>query len=296
MILLFQTFATPAQGCVPAMSCVCDIDGFFLGLMAGAGVSGGAPIAAPLSAVTQSVSPFPPHGGPFVIPPAAGRDATTPVTAADLMHPYLLEQWIVADRVIDGGESWMYLHTSPSGSAAQKPVPPFVRTGSFGGAGAWRRTHRLALPTFPAWPLKAASQPVGMTVSCGVCDDGAFAEMTGNGILEFSLVGHGMPGATVSSIRDIALRGPAGLAAGGMIRFVLRTANGPVATAEKARLLLDFNHYRADVRLHLLVWLHADGRAGGAFTGVAGDPEWGLGALAGYFSGAGCRPACGVEN
>ena len=226
-----------------------------------------------------------------VIPPAAGRDATTPQTAADLMH-YLLEQWIVADRVIDGGESWMYLHTSPSGSG-QKPVP--LCEPDFGGGGVAAHPQAGAAD-LPGMAAEGALQPVGMTVSCGACDDGAFAEMTGNGILEFSLVGHGMPGATVSSIRDIALRGPAGLAAGGMIRFVLRTANGPVATAEKARLLRDFNHYRADVRLHLLVWLHADGRAGGAFTGVAGDPEWGLGALAGYFSGAGCRPACGVEN
>ena len=298
LILLSQIPVTLAHGCPSALSCDSDIDSFFIGLIAGAGAGayGGARMPAPHPVFMPALSPLPADGGPFVIPPPAGAAGPPPAKAPEPTRPYLLEQWLVAGQVTDGGESWMYMRTSPGGGAAQDTLPPLARTGSIGGVGEWQSTRRLALPVFPAWPLQPVSQPVGMTVRCGACGDGAHAKMTGGGVIEFSLAGHGMPDATGSMIRDIALRGPAGLAADGMIRFVLRDAKGPVATAEKARLLLDFGDYRADVRLHLLVWLHADGRAGGAFTGVTGDPEWGLGALAGYFSGAGCTPACGVEN
>ena len=84
------------------------------------------------------------------------------------------------------------------------------------------------------------------------------------------------------------------------MRFVFHTDDGTVATADKSWLRLDFGNYSADLRLRLLVWLHADGRAGGAFTGMTADPGVDpgavVGAVVGYFSGAGCAPACGVEN
>ena len=96
--------------------------------------------------------------------------------------------------------------------------------------------------------------------------------MTGTGMLEFGLAGTGTPGARVSRIRDIALRAPPGPAVTGEMRFVFHTDDGPVATADKAWLRLDFGNYSADLRLRLLVWLHADGRAGGAFTGMTADP------------------------
>ena len=84
------------------------------------------------------------------------------------------------------------------------------------------------------------------------------------------------------------------------MRFIFHTDDGPVATADKAWLRLDFENYSNDFRLKLLVWLHADARIGGAFTGMtaypSADPRDDPGAVVGYFSGAGCAPACGVEN
>ena len=123
-------------------------------------------------------------------------------------------------------------------------------------------------------------------------------------MLEFGLGGTGTPGARVSRIRDMSLRGPAGPAATGEMRFIFHTDDGPVATADKAWLRLDFGDYSTDFRLQLLVWLHAGGRVGGAFTGMTADlgadpgddPGDDPGAVVGYFSGAGCVPACGVEN
>ena len=178
---------------------------------------------------------------------------------------------------------------------------PLVKLSSFGGVEEWQRVHRVELAVFPAWPTETVSQPVAMMVGCGACADGAPAEMTGTGILDFSLAGTDTPGpntaaAGVSRIRDISLQAPAGAAATGEMQFILRTADGPVATADEARLQLDFGDYSADLQLQLLVWLHADGRAGGAFTGMADDPDADPGAVVGYFSGAGCVPACGVEN
>ena len=151
-----------------------------------------------------------------------------------------------------------------------------------------------------------------MMVGCGACADGAPAEMTGTGILDFSLAGTDTPSpntaAGISRIRDMSLRAPSGPAVTGEMRFVFHTDDGPVATADKAWLRLDVGNYSADLRLRLLVWLHADGRAGGAFTGMTADPGVDpgvdpgadpgavVGAVVGYFSGAGCAPACGVEN
>ena len=88
------------------------------------------------------------------------------------------------------------------------------------------------------------------------------------------------------------------------MQFILRTADGPIATADEARMQLDFGDYSTDLRLRLLVWLHAGGRVGGALTGMTADPGAvpgddpgnDPGAVVGYFSGAGCAPACGVEN
>ena len=187
---------------------------------------------------------------------------------------------------------------------------PLVKLSSFGGVEEWQRVHRVELAVFPAWPTETVSQPVAMMVGCGACADGAPAEMTGTGILDFSLAGTGTPGpkmpgpntaaAGVSRIRDISLQASAGPAATGEMQFILCTADGPIATADEARLQLDFGDYSTDLRLRLLVWLHADGRAGGAFTGMAenpdADPGADPGAVVGYFSDAGCAPACGVEN
>lgn len=182
---------------------------------------------------------------------------------------------------------------------------PLVKLSSFGGAEEWQRVHRVELAVFPAWPAETVSQPVAMMAGCGACADGAPAEMTGTGILDFSLAGTDTPGpntvaAGISRIRDISLQASAGPAATGEMQFILRTADGPIATADEARLQLDFGDYSTDLRLRLLVWLHADGRAGGAFTGMAENPDAGSGAdpgaVVGYFSGAGCAPACGVEN
>ena len=306
LIVLCQPLTTPVHGCSPASACGGGLDGFFLGLIAwpggGSGANGvstgTAAATTPSPPAAPTVSPLPPGGGPVVIPPATDGAVTTPAPATEPepTRPYVLEQLLVTGLGRDGGESWMGLQPSDDGGAPQAAAPPLVRTGSFDGAEEWERTHSLALPVFPAWPTQPVSQRVAMSLGCGACGDGAYAELTGVGVLEFALAGPTAPEAYISRIRDIDLRDATGRDATGEIRFVLRGFDGPVATAEDARLLLDFGDGGTDIRLRMLLWLHADGRAGGAFAGMADDPDAGPGAIVGHFSGVGCAPACGAGN
>ena len=176
-----------------------------------------------------------------------------------------------------------------------------VKLSSFGGAEVWQCVHRVELAVFPAWPSETVSQPVAMMVGYGACADGSPAEMTGTGILDFSFARTKTPGPNtaatgISRIRDISPQASVGSAATGKMQFMLSAADGPIATADEVRLQLDFRDYSTDLRLPLLVWLHADGHTGGAFTGMAEGPRPDPGVVVGYFSGAGCAPACGVEN
>ena len=306
-ILLWQPLATPAHGCSSVSACAGIVDGFFLDLIVGPVESSDAAATPPSPPALPVVSPRPPGGGAIVIPsPAAGTDLASamPATEPEPTRPWFLEQGLVTGRTLDGGEAWMSFTESTDGDEIREAASPLARIGSFDGAEEWRRVRKVALAAFPAWPTGTVSHPVGMTLGCGSCAGGAAAEMTGTGMLEFGLAGTGTPGARVSRIRDMSLRAPSGPAVTGEMRFVFHTDDGPVATADKSWLRLDFGNYSADLRLRLLVWLHADGRAGGAFTGMTADPGVDpgadpgavVGAVVGYFSGAGCAPACGVEN
>ena len=302
-ILLWQPLATPAHGCSGVSVCDNMLDGFFLHLIAGPVDNSDAADSPPSPPALPVVSPRPPGGGAIVIPPpAADTDLTAamPATESEPARLWVLEQGLVTGRALDSGEAWMSFTESTDGGKIREAVSPLARTGSFGGAEEWQRVQGVALAAVPAWPTGTVSHPVGMTLGCGACAGGAAAEMTGTGMLEFGLAGTGTPGARVSRIRDMSLRAPSGPAVTGEMRFVFHTDDGPVATADKAWLRLDFGNYSADLRLRLLVWLHADGRAGGAFTGMTADPGVDpgavVGAVVGYFSGAGCAPACGVEN
>ncbi|MEC7361446.1 MAG: hypothetical protein VYA42_03150 [Pseudomonadota bacterium] len=309
ILVLCQPLIMPAHGCSSASACGGIVDGFFLGLIAGPVENSDTAAAPPSRPVMPAVSPLPPGGGPIVIaPPAsdAALPAAMPASGPDPTRPHILKQGLVTGRIIDGGEAWMSFFESAGESETRVVVAsPLVKLSSFGGAEEWQRVHRVELAVFPAWPAETVSQPVAMLVGCGACADGAPAEMTGTGILDFSLAGTDTPSpntaaAGISRIRDISLQASAGPAATGEMQFILRTADGPIATADEARMQLDFGDYSTDLRLRLLVWLHADGRAGGAFTGMAenpdADPGADPGAVVGYFSGASCAPACGVEN
>ena len=122
--------------------------------------------------------------------------------------------------------------------------------------------------------------------------------MTGTGMLESGLPEPGTPGARSagSGTSPCARRR---VRPTGEMRFVFHTDDGPVATADKAWLRLDFGNYSADLRLRLLSGSMPTGarrrlHRHEANPGV--DPGAVVGAVVGYFSGAGCALACGVEN
>ena len=232
-----------------------------LGLIAGPVENSDTAAAPPSRPVMPAVSPLPPGGGPIVIaPPAsdAALPAAMPASGPDPTRPHILKQGLVTGRIIDGGEAWMSFFESAGESETRVVVAsPLVKLSSFGGAEEWQRVHRVELAVFPAWPAETVSQPVAMMVGCGACADGAPAEMTGTGILDFSLAGTDTPGpntaaAGISRIRDISLQASAGPAATGEMQFILRTADGPIATADEARLQLDFGDYSTDLRLGFL--------------------------------------------
>lgn len=163
-----------------------------------------------------------------------------PANETEPTRPWVLEQGLVNGRTLDGGEAWMSFTGSTDGDEIREAASPLARIGSFDGAEQWRRVQKVALAAFPAWPTGTVSHPVGMTLGCGACAGGAAAEMTGTGMLALGLGGTAMPGARVSRIRDMALRGLAGPAVPGEMRFIFYTEDGPVLTADKAWLLLDF--------------------------------------------------------
>jgi len=298
LMAMCPLFGMPAHGC--AADSACAVDGFFLSMMArpemNRAADGALAAIAAMPASTPAApqpTPLPPAGGPVVIPPPPAP-SPTPSPEPEPTRSYLLEQALVTGRRFDGGEAWMGLLPSyGSDPAPDMPSPP-VRIAIFGGAEEWQRQHRLQLPVFAAWPTEPVSQPVAMSVSCGACGGGGYAEMTGGGVLEFSLATPGTPVEDTSRIRDIDLRAATGPKAAGELQFVLRSTDGSAAVAEDARLRLDFGEGPADIPLQLLVWLHAGGRAGGAFAGMAQDPDRGPGAILGYFSG--CVPVCGAAN
>ena len=304
LMAMFPPFGMPALSC--SANAACAVDGFFLSMMAQPGMNRAADDALAAIAAMPAAppaapqpAPLPPDGGPVVIEPPPAPASAPPRLPAPAMAPeptraYLLEQGLVTGRRFDGGEAWMALLPSYGGERARDVPSPPVRTASFGGAEEWQRHHRLELPVLAAWPTEPVSQPVAMSVSCGACGGGGYAELTGGGILEFSRAVPATPDGDAGRIRDIGLRTATGAQATGEMNFVLRRADGPVASAEDARLQLDFAEHRADIPLQLLVWLHADGRAGGAFAGMAQDPDTGPGAILGYFSG--CVPVCGAAN
>ena len=309
--LIAPALALPASGCTGTGCGNANADGFFLGMIIspddaaadGSALANRAP-ANRAPAATPRISPLPENGGPVVIAPATGRTAPDP--EPDPTTRVTIRQDIIPGSIIDGGYVAMRYNQVQRTDTTPVPAASSVTIDLGDGVEAWRHVRTIDLPVYPAWSLHPLSQAVDITIHCGACRQGGRASLTGGGVLELGhseigVAGPGPPPPYNGRIRDMDLQAPDGPSAKGEMHFTLTGAGGALIAANLARLRLDFGDYSTRLRLHLLVWLQADGRVGGAFTGITdGDPADPRlpdpGGIAGYLSGAACFPVCGAEN